>query len=125
MDINNVTITGRATKDVEVRTTPSGTNVTTVSLAVNSFNDKVNYFDVIAWDKTAEIIGKYVSKGRQLAVVGRLQQRKWLDKDGNNRYSIEIVASQVKLLGGKSDSVQADVVPTDTDDEDLLSLVPF
>ena len=124
MDINNVTITGRATKDVEVRTTPSGTNVTTVSLAVNSFNDKVNYFDVIAWDKTAEIIGKYVSKGRQLAVVGRLQQRKWQDKEGNNRYSIEIVASQVKLLGGKSASIQADVVPLEVD-EDLLSAIPF
>ena len=123
MDINNVTITGRATKDVEVRATPSGTNVTTVSLAVNSFNDKVNYFDVIAWDKTAEIIGKYVSRGRQLCVVGRLQQRKWQDKDGNNRYSVEIIANQVKLLGGQGKA--ADHNNEISDEAVDLSSIPF
>lgn len=123
MDINNVTITGRATKDAEVRTTPSGTNVTTVSLAVNSFNDKVNYFDVIAWDKTAEIIGKYVSRGRQIAVQGRLQQRKWQDKDGNNRYSVEIIANQVKLLGGQDRAAEHN---NEISDEAVdLSSIPF
>lgn len=101
MDINSVTITARATKDTELKTTQSGTNIATISAAVNGMKEDVSYFDIVCFAKTAEIAAQYVSKGRQIAVQGRLQQRKWQDKDGNNRYSVEIVANQVKLLGGQ------------------------
>ena len=122
MDINNVTVTGRATKDTEVRTTTSGKEVATISLAVNGMNEEVNFFDVVCWGKTAEIAGKFVQKAKQVAVSGRLQQRKWQDKDGNNRYSVEIVANQVKLLGGNESKDTAKEIsdePIDT------SSIPF
>ena len=124
MDINSVTITARATKDTELKTTQSGTNIATISAAVNGMKEDVSYFDIVCFAKTAEIASQYVSKGRQIAVQGRLQQRKWQDKDGNNRYSVEIVANQVKLLGGASD--RQDVVPLEIDDKPIdLSDIPF
>jgi len=116
MDINSVTITARATKDTELKTTQSGTNIATISAAVNGMKEDVSYFDVVCFAKTAEIAAQYVTKGKQIAVQGRLQQRKWQDKDGNNRYSVEIIANQVKLLGSTSD--RQDVVPADDDIDD-------
>lgn len=89
--------------------------------------DEVSYFDVVCFGKTAEIAAQYVGKGKQIAVQGRLRQRKWQDKDGNNRYSVEIVANQVKLLGG-NEAPKNDVVLEDIKDEsteDLLSQIPF
>ena len=132
MDINSITITGRATKDTELRTTNSGKNVATISVAVNGRQEEVSYFDVICWEKTAEIASQYITKGKQIAVDGRLQQRKWQDTDGANRYAVEIVANQLKLLGS-SEGTQAtakskDVILQDiSDDEiDISSLdIPF
>lgn len=127
MDINSVNITARATKDTELKTTTSGTSITTISVAVNGMKDEVSYFDVVCFGKTAEIAAQYVGKGKQIAVQGRLRQRKWQDKDGNNRYSVEIVANQVKLLGG-NEAPKNDVVLEDIKDEsteDLLSQIPF
>ena len=106
MDLNSVTVTGRATKDTELKTTQSGTNIATISAAVNGMKEDVSYFDIVCFAKTAEIAAQYVTKGKQIAVQGRLQQRKWQDKDGNNRYSVEIVANQVKLLGGHDKAVE-------------------
>lgn len=126
MDINSVTITARATKDTELKTTQSGTNIATISAAVNGMKDEVSYFDVVCFGKTAEIAAQYAIKGKQLGITGRLQQRKWQDKDGNNRYSVEIIANQVKLLGGTSD--RQDVVPLEIDDKpiDLSEIdIPF
>lgn len=132
MDINNVTVTGRATKDTEVRTTTSGKEVATISLAVNGMSEKVNlfdvmsekvnFFDVVCWGKTAEIAGKFVQKGKQVAVSGRLQQRKWQDKDGNNRNAFEIVANQVKLLGGNESKDTAKEI---SDEAISLKDLPF
>ena len=138
MDINTITVTGRSTKDIELRSTNSGTNVATISLAVNGLKDEVSFFDVVCFGKTAEVVSQYVGKGKQLGVQGKLNQRKWQDKEGNNRYSIEIVASQVKLLGSKDDSNRpitqnqvleqaGDFVPKDVEDNiDVdLSMIPF
>lgn len=125
MDLNNVNLIGRVVRDIELKTTAGGTNLTNFSLAVNNRNDTTSFFDCVAFGKTAEILAKYSSKGRQLAVSGSLQQRSYEAKDGTNRRVVEIIVNNVQLLGGKSDSVQADVVPTDTDDEDLLSAIPF
>ena len=140
MDINSVNITGRATKDVELKNTNSGKSVATISVAVNGMNEEVSYFDVICWNKTAEIVSEYVTKGKQIAVSGRLQQRKWQDSDGTKRYAVEIVANQVKLLGSKNDEssdkfeqthefnkqVTKDVVIESIDDKPIdLSEIPF
>ena len=118
MDLNSVSITARATKDTELKTTTSGTNIANISVAVNGMKDEVSYFDVVCFGKTAEIAAQYVGKGKQIAVQGRLQQRKWQDKDGNNRYSVEIVANQVKLLGG-NEAPKKDVVPADVSGEPI------
>lgn len=118
MDLNSVSITARATKDTELKTTTSGTSVATISVAVNGMKDEVSYFDVVCFGKTAEIAAQYVGKGKQIAVQGRLQQRKWQDKDGNNRYSVEIVANQVKLLGG-NEAPKKETVLEDISDEPI------
>lgn len=124
MDLNSVTVTGRATKDTEQKTTQNGTNIATISLACNGMKDEVSYFDVVCFGKTAEIAAQYAIKGKQLGIAGRLQQRKWQDKDGNNRYSVEIIANQVKLLGSASD--RQDVVLEDIDDTPVdLTDIPF
>lgn len=124
MDLNSVTVTGRATRDTEQKTTQNGTNVATISLACNGMKEEVSYFDVVCFGKTAEIAAQYAIKGKQLGITGRLQQRKWQDKDGNNRYSVEIIANQVKLLGSASE--RQDVVPDDIDDKEIsLEGIPF
>lgn len=124
MDTNVTILCGRATKDVEVKTTNSGTNIATISLAVNHKDDVTSYFDCVCFGKTAEIAGKYVAKGKQLTVVGRLQQRKWQDKDGKNRYAVEVVVNQLQLLGSTNSS--GDIVPDDIDEKPIdLSEIPF
>lgn len=124
MDTNVTILCGRATKDVEVKTTTGGTNIATISLAVNHKDDVTSYFDCVCFGKTAEIAGKYVTKGKQVTVVGRLQQRKWQDKDGNNRYAVEVIVNQLQLLGSTNNS--GDVVPEDIDDSPIdLTEIPF
>lgn len=123
--LNHVTIMGRLTRDPELRTTQSGTSVTSFSVAVDrdykSGADKeTDFFDVVAWRSTAEFVSKYFSKGRAIAVSGRLQTRDWTDKDGNKRKTVEIVADSVYFADSKSDkpaSPALDVLPDD--DEDL------
>ena len=125
MDLNSVSITARATKDTELKTTTTGTNIATISVAVNGMKDEVSYFDVVCFGKTAEVAAQYVGKGKQIAVQGRLQQRKWQDKDGNSRYSVEIVANQVKLLGG-NEAPKKETVLEDISDEPIsLESIPF
>ena len=126
MDINTVVLAGRSTKDVELKTTTGGTNLATISLAVNHLDDLTSYFDVVCFGKTAENVAKYVQKGRQVIVSGRLQRRKWQTKEGENRYSVEVIANQVQFVGS-ADNAQTtrDVAPTDIDDEIDLSSVPF
>ena len=125
MDINSVNLIGRAVKDAEFKSTTSGKEVATVSIAVNGYKDEVSYFDIVMWGNTAGVARDYIKKSKQIAVQGRLQQRKWQDKDGNNRYSVEIVANQVKLLGG-NEAPKKDTVLEDIDDKPLdLSELPF
>lgn len=125
MDINSVTIVGRSTKDVELRTTNNGTLVATISLAVNHSNEEASFFDVVCFGKTAENVAKYVKKGRQVIVSGRLQRRKWQTKEGENRYSVEIIANQVQFVGSSSNNSNNsdDVVIEDSPVD--LSEIPF
>lgn len=96
--LNHICIIGRLTRDPEKRTTQSGKSVTTVTLAVErdrkneSGERDTDFIDVVAFGATADFVCKYFSKGTQAAASGRLQSRKWQDKDGNKRVSWEIVA---------------------------------
>ena len=105
-DINSVTLVGRMTRDGELKYTNSSLAVLKFSLAVNrkkksgnDWVDEVSYFDIVLWGKQGEAIQKYLSKGKQVAVTGELRQNRW-EQDGQNRSKVEVVASNVQLLGG-------------------------
>jgi single-strand DNA-binding protein len=104
MNINRVVLTGNLTADPEVRSTPSGTSVARLRLAVNTrrrsgatgeWEEKPNYFDVTVWGAQAENCGRYLSKGRPVAVDGRLEWREYEVRDGSKRQAVEIIAETV------------------------------
>jgi single-strand DNA-binding protein len=100
--LNRVTIIGRLGKDPELRYTPSSKAVCNFSVATSEkFKDKetTEWHSVVCWDKTAENAAKFLAKGREVAVEGRLQTRSW-DKDGVKHFKTEIVADRVVFLGG-------------------------
>ena len=112
-NINRVTITGNLTTEPELRHTPSGTAVCTLRVAVNGrrkdqsgqWVDKPNYFNVTVWGAQGENCNNYLSKGRPVAVDGRLDWREWEAKDGSNkRQTVEIVADTVQFLGSRDGS---------------------
>lgn len=100
MSINRVVLVGRLTRDPELRTTTSGKQVVGFGLAVDDpFNkEHTNFFNVSAWGSTADFVSKYLTKGRLVAVDGRLNQRKYTTQDGQNRDVVEIVADRVQGL---------------------------
>jgi len=106
-DINHVVVVGRLTRDPELTYTQSGSAVCRFSIAVNRTsgtgnegqNESTSYFTVVAWNKTAEICKEYLSKGKQVGIDGRLQQRRWANQDGMKRSTVEIVASNVQFFG--------------------------
>ena len=104
-DLNKVILIGRLTADPEMRTTPTGTQVGSFSVANNrTYNangerkEQVSFFNCVAWAKTAEIISTYVKKGQRIGIEGRLQQRSWEDKDGNKRSVVEINVENFQFL---------------------------
>lgn len=108
--VNKVILIGNLGADPEVRYTSSGGAVGNFSLATNeSWTDKngqkqerTEWHRIVVWGKTAENCGQYLSKGRQAYIEGRLQTRDWMDKEGNKRYTTEVVAQSVRFLGGPS-----------------------
>jgi single-strand DNA-binding protein len=111
-NINRVVLVGNLTKDPELRHTPSGTAVCKLRLAVNTrqkdqssgeWGDKPNYFDVTVWGNQAESCSQYLSKGRPVAVDGRLDWREWDAQDGSKRQAVEIIAESVQFLGSRGD----------------------
>ena len=112
-NINRVIITGNLTRDPELRSLPSGTSVCQLRVAVNTrrkdnstgeWVDKPNYFDVTVWGAQGENCSRFLTKGRPVAVDGRLEWREWEDKDNNKRQSVEIIADSVQFLGGRDDA---------------------
>ena len=104
--INQVILMGRLTRDPDMRTTASGKNVTSFSLAVDrqGQDDQAAFFAVTAWEKTGELVNQYLSKGRRCLVQGRLRQDSWEDKDtGKKRSRVEVVAFDVTFLDGPND----------------------
>lgn len=103
--MNKVILIGRLTADPELKYTPSGTEVSTVTVAVDRMPNKdgeviTDFIRCVVWGKSAENLAKYMTKGRQIAIEGRLQVRSW-EKDGSRRWATEVVAERVQYLGGK------------------------
>ena len=108
-NINRVVLVGNLTKDPELRQTGGGTPVCSLRIAVNTrrrdeagqWGDKPNYFSVSVFGNQAESCSQYLSKGRPVAIDGRLEWREWQAQDGSKRESVEIIADSVQFLGGR------------------------
>jgi single-strand DNA-binding protein len=106
--VNKVILVGNLGRDAELRYTPGGAAVATLNLATTEvWNDKggqrqekTEWHRIVLWGKQAESLQEYLTKGKQIYVEGRLQTRQWDDKDGHKRYTTEIKADRITLLGG-------------------------
>jgi single-strand DNA-binding protein len=125
--LNNVVLIGNLTRDPELRYTPSGLPVCTLRLAVgrsfpNSQGEiETDFFNVVVWRNQAEKCAEYLSKGRQIAVTGKLQSRSWEAADGSKRSAVEVVADRVVFLGkrDRQDNGMEDLAEVDLTDGDL------
>lgn len=138
--INQVILLGRLTRDPEQRTTTSGKNVVSFSIAVDrqTQDDQADFFNVVAWEKLGDLVMQYLSKGRRVLVQGRLRQDTWEDKETGKRQSrIEVTATDVTFLDGPSGDGNASSTPANNtnkqeevvaeiDDKPIdLSEIPF
>ncbi len=144
---NKVILMGNLTRDIELRTTPSGQTVASFSLAVTrtwkdqsgTQQDQTSFINCVAWGKVGEILAQYVKKGSPLLVSGRLDQRSYEDKDGNKRQAVEVVVEDFNFVGGgrgddsslspsssSSPAKKAEPVVSEIDDKPIdLSEIPF
>lgn len=137
--INNVVLMGRLTAEPELKTTPNGTSVTSFSVAVErnyapkGQERETDFINVVAWRQTAEFICRYFGKGQMIAIEGSIQTRKYQDRNGNNRVTVEVVANQASFCGSKNEGANtrrqepSDPLDVDTDgdfedlpDDDML-----
>ncbi len=113
--LNKVILIGNLGRDPELRYTQSGQAVANFTLATTESitkrdgerEDRTEWHRIVAWGKLAEICGEYLSKGRQIYVEGRIQTREWEDKEGNKRWTTEIVARNMQMLGRRSEGTDA------------------
>jgi single-strand DNA-binding protein len=103
--MNKVLLTGRLTRDPELRSLASGKSVTTFNVATNEYagggKEKAEFHTIVTWDKLAQVCGQYLGKGQQVAIEGRLQTRSWDDDAGKRHWKTEIVANHVEMLSGR------------------------
>jgi single-strand DNA-binding protein len=102
--MNRVLLTGRLTRDPEMRSLPSGKVVTNFSVATNEYRggeERTEYHSIVTWERLAEICGQYLGKGQMVSLEGRLQTRNWEDDRKIKHYRTEVVASQVEMLSGR------------------------
>ena len=103
--MNKVLLTGRLTRDPELRSLASGSSVTQFVVATNEFRgngkERAEYHNVVVWDRLAEICGEFLGKGQQVLVEGRLQTRQWDDDRGARHWKTEVVGSSVEMLSGR------------------------
>lgn len=123
--INKVILMGRLTKDPELRRTGNQTPVCTFSIAVdNGYGDNkhTDFINCVAWNKTAEFVSNYFTKGKMIIVIGRISTRSWETQDGKKAYATEVIASEVSFAESKSENPSAakdDFTPLDEADDDL------
>src|SRR4030081_2837443 len=112
-NINRVVMTGNLTRDPELRTTTSGMSICKLRIACNTrrknsssgeWEDKPNFFDVTVWGAQGENCSRFLSKGRPVAIDGRLEWREYETTDGQKRQSVDIIADSVQFLGGRDDA---------------------
>jgi single-strand DNA-binding protein len=109
--VNKVILIGNLGKDPDFKTTPSGKNVASFSLATtekfgsgDAKQEKTEWHNIVAWGKLAELANQYLKKGSSVYVEGRIETRSWDDKDGVKKYRTEIIVNSIQFLGGKSES---------------------
>ena len=124
-DINNATLVGRLTKDADIRYTAGGTAVLNFSIAVNESRkqgeqwvEEVNFFDITLFGKMGESVHQYMTKGKQVAISGRLQQQRW-QKDGQNYSKVAVIANYVQLFGGARDGGRSPAESTQASESDI------
>jgi single-strand DNA-binding protein len=112
-NINRVVLTGNLTADPELRSLPSGTSVCSMRIACNTrrknngtgeWEDKPNYFNITVWGAQGENAARFLSKGRPVAIDGRLEWREWEAQDGTKRQAVDIIADSVQFLGSREDA---------------------
>lgn len=133
--MNKVIITGRLTKDPELRSTQNGTNVAKYTIAINTgYGEKqqTDFINVTTWGKSGEFVSKYFKKGQAIGIVGRLNSNNYEDKNGNKRYSLEIITEDIEFIGDKKEgkiqqeevlvpnNYKSDYETTLTIDDDML-----
>lgn len=103
--MNKVLLIGRLTRDPEVRSTASGKQIASLSLATNEYigngKERAEYHTIVAWDRLAETAGRFLGKGQQVAVEGRIQTRSWDDDQSKRHWRTEVVASSIEMLSGR------------------------
>ena len=112
--LNKVMLIGNLGRDPEIRYTPDGSPVANFSLATTDYwtdkngtrQERTEWHNIVAWSRLADLSKRFLAKGRQVYVEGRLRTREWTDRDGNKRRSTEIIASQMVLLGARGESVE-------------------
>lgn len=124
--MNSVHIIGRITKDLEVKATPTGKSVLNFTVAIPRFRkeDGADFANCVAWNKTAENMGRFLKKGDRISVTGKLQSRTYEDKDKKKIYVTEILAEDVEFLNQKRAEDPAEAIPstdgfTDVNTDDL------
>ena len=113
MSVNKVILIGRLGRDPELRQTSTGTSVVNFSIATTAYwkdkedsskkHEKTQWHRIVAWGKTAELAGKFLTKGRECYVEGRIESRDYQNKDDQTIYVTEIIADKIQFLGGKPD----------------------
>ncbi len=107
--MNTIILLGRTTSAIELKQTQAGKSVASFSLAVKRpyTKDTTDFHTIVAWDKQAELIGRYVKKGDQICIRGYLTTRSYTDKQNNKRTAVEVVADEVSFVGNKENSTEA------------------
>lgn len=118
MAINNVVLTGRLSRDPEIKHTQSGVSVCNFCIAVDrqykSGEEKIcDFINCVAWRGTADFVSKWFHKGEGIGVTGSIQTRKWVTDGGENRYATEVLCQQVSFLEGKKNAAEATQTPMD------------
>lgn len=112
--MNKVTLSGRLTRDPEVRYTQKNMAWATSSIAVDrrSKEKTADFFNLVAWDKTAEIMGKYLKKGSKVLVDGHLQFSQYNDKNGDKKSKVDVIVDSLEFMDGKPQGQKSDDTPT-------------
>ncbi len=130
--VNKVILLGNLGKDPEMRTLESGAKLARISLATNEYFrnkngervERTEWHNVIMWDRRAELAEKYLKCGSPVYIEGRLRGRSWDDKDGNKRYTIEVIADVVRLIGSKPSDTSVSPPPANANNPESADIPP-